>query len=120
MNYLDVFFFFLRLTKVSPVSATRFDSKFVNMVSKLTRNHGVDYVVLSKHVSNRLPELLADDAKIIITENTNVSVLSSKTHETYTCIVEVFSSILISTVLGGGFTEGGSMGSRLGLPYIGF
>lgn len=48
------------------------------MVAKLTKNHGVDYAVLSNNVSNRLPELLADEAKIIITENSDFSVLSSK------------------------------------------
>jgi len=55
-----------------------FDSKFIHTVSKLTLNQGVDYAFLTKKCSNRLPELLADDAKIIITENTDVSVLSSK------------------------------------------
>lgn len=54
-----------------------FDSKFVHMVKKLTQNHGIDYAILSKEVSNRLPELLADEAKIIITEDTDLSVLSS-------------------------------------------
>lgn len=48
------------------------------MVSKLTQNHGIDYALLSKEVSNRLPELLADEAKIVITEDTDLSVLSSK------------------------------------------
>lgn len=60
------------------MSTTRLDSKFVHAVLKLTENQGVDYVVLSKRVSNHLPQLLADDAKIIVTEKTDVSVLSSK------------------------------------------
>lgn len=63
---------------MSQVSSTRFDTKFVHMVSKLTKNHGVDYVILSKDVPNRLPELLADEAKIIMTENTDISILSSE------------------------------------------
>lgn len=66
--------------KVSPVSTTKFDSKFINMVSKLTQNYGVDYVILSKDVSNRLPEIIADGANIVMTENTDLSVLSSKLH----------------------------------------
>jgi len=53
------------------------------MVSKLTQNHGVDYVILSKNVPSRLPELLADGAKIIVTENTDISILSSKFIKTY-------------------------------------
>lgn len=48
------------------------------MVSKLTQNLGIDYAVLSKNVSNRLPELLADGANIIITEDIDISVLTSK------------------------------------------
>jgi len=64
--------------KVSQASTSKFDSKFIHMVSKLTLNEGVDFAVLSKHCSNRFPELLADGAKIIITENTDISVLSSK------------------------------------------
>lgn len=64
--------------KVSQVSTTQFDSKFVNMVLKSTMNHGVDYVVMSKKVYNRVSELLADEAKIIVTENTNISILPSK------------------------------------------
>ncbi|XP_060865504.1 fatty acid synthase-like [Metopolophium dirhodum] len=63
--------------EVSQFSTTRFDSKFIHMVSMLTLNQGVDYAILSKYCSNRLPELLADNAKIIITENTDVSVLSN-------------------------------------------
>ncbi|XP_050064418.1 fatty acid synthase-like [Aphis gossypii] len=63
--------------EVSQVSTTRFDSKFIHSVSTLTLNQGVDYVVLSKDCSNRLPELLAVESKIIITENTNVSALSN-------------------------------------------
>lgn len=63
---------------MSPVSSTRFDSKFVQIVTKLTQYHGIDFSILSKNVSNRLPEILADEAKIIVTENTNISVLSSK------------------------------------------
>lgn len=59
-------------------STTKFDSKFIHMVSMSTLNQGVDYAILSKYCSNRLPELLADNAKIIITENTDISVLSSK------------------------------------------
>lgn len=69
---------YVNLIKVSPVSTTRCDSKFVQTVSKLTQNHGIDFVVLSKNVSNRLPELLADEAKIVVTENTDISVLSRK------------------------------------------
>ncbi|XP_022166567.1 fatty acid synthase-like, partial [Myzus persicae] len=63
--------------EVSQVSTTKFDSKFIHTVSKLTLNQGVDYAILSKYCSSRLPELLADEAKIIITENTDVSVLSN-------------------------------------------
>lgn len=68
---------------MSPVSTTQFDSKFVNSISKLTQNHGVDYVILAKNISNNLPELLADEAKIIVTENTDISVLSSKLYIQY-------------------------------------
>lgn len=64
--------------KVSQFSTTQFDTKFVNMVLKLTLNQGIDYIVLSKNVSNLLPELLADEAKIVITEKTDISILSSK------------------------------------------
>jgi len=64
--------------KVSQVSTTRFDSKFIHMVLSLTLNQGVDYVILPKYCSEHLPDLLADEAKIIITENTDISVLSSK------------------------------------------
>lgn len=53
------------------------------MVLKLTQNRGVDYVILCKNVPNRLPELLADGAKIINTENTDISILSSKFIKTY-------------------------------------
>lgn len=63
---------------MSPVSTTRFDSKFVQMVSKLTQNHGIDFAILAKNVSSRLPELLADEAKIVLTENTDISILSRK------------------------------------------
>jgi fatty acid synthase len=48
------------------------------MVSKLTQNHGIDFAILTKNVSNRLPELLADEAKIVQTENTDISFLSRK------------------------------------------
>ncbi|XP_060836830.1 fatty acid synthase-like isoform X2 [Rhopalosiphum padi] len=63
--------------EVSQVSTTRFDSKFIHMVSSLTLNQGVDYVILPKYCSEHLPDLLADEAKIIITENTDISVLSN-------------------------------------------
>ncbi|XP_026810325.1 fatty acid synthase-like [Rhopalosiphum maidis] len=63
--------------EVSQVSTTRFDSKFIHMVSALTLNQGVDYVILPKYCSEHLPDLLADEAKIIITENTDISVLSN-------------------------------------------
>lgn len=66
------------LIKISEVSTIEFNSKFVHMVYKLTQNHGVDYAVLSNNVSSHLSELLADEAKIIITENTDISILSSK------------------------------------------
>lgn len=62
--------------KVSPESTTCFNSKFVHTVLKQTQNYGVDYAVLTKNVPNRLPELLADDANIVITENTDTSILS--------------------------------------------
>lgn len=62
--------------KVSPVSTTCFNSKFVHTVLNLTQNYGVDYVVLSKNVPNCLPHLLADDANIVITENADTSSLS--------------------------------------------
>lgn len=48
------------------------------MISKLTQNHGVDYAILSNNVSNRLPEILADEAKIVVIENADFSILSSK------------------------------------------
>lgn len=73
---------------MSQVSTTRFDSKFIHSVSTLTLNQGVDYVVLSKDCSNRLPELLAVESKIIITENTNVSALSSKLYNIYTLPIQ--------------------------------
>eukprot|EP00102_Acyrthosiphon_pisum_P027204 XP_016664414.1 PREDICTED: fatty acid synthase [Acyrthosiphon pisum] len=63
--------------EVSQFSTTRFDAKFIHTVLKLTLNKGVDYAILSKYCSNRLPELLADNAKIINTENTDVSVLTN-------------------------------------------
>lgn len=45
---------------------------------KLTENYGIDYAVLSKNVSDLLPEVLADESKIIVTEDIEISVLSSK------------------------------------------
>ncbi|VVC37697.1 Acyl transferase/acyl hydrolase/lysophospholipase,Acyl transferase,GroES- [Cinara cedri] len=62
---------------VSQVSTTRFDSKFVNIVSKLTRSHGIDYAVLFKNIPKDLSEILADEAKIVVTENTDSSFLTS-------------------------------------------
>lgn len=47
------------------------------MALKLTQYHGVDYAILSKNIANQLPELLADEAKVIVTENTDISILSS-------------------------------------------
>lgn len=57
---------------------TQFDSKFVSTALKLTGNHGFDYVVLSKNVPDLLPEVLASEPKVVVTENTDISVLSSK------------------------------------------
>ncbi|XP_050427979.1 fatty acid synthase-like [Adelges cooleyi] len=62
---------------VSQLSGTRFDTKFVNMLLSSTKNHGIDYVVLSKDVSTRLPELLAADNKVILTENVDISALTN-------------------------------------------
>lgn len=63
---------------MSEVSTTRLDLKFVHTVSKLTKNHGIDCVIAFKNIPKRLPELLANEAKIIVAENTDISVLSSK------------------------------------------
>lgn len=68
---------------MSPISTTLFDTKFVHSVSKLTQNHGVDYVILAKNIPYLLPEILANEAKIIVTENTDISVLSSKLYYYY-------------------------------------
>lgn len=85
--------------KVSQVSTTRFDSKFIHTLSTLTLNQGVDFVVLSKDCSNRLPELLADESKIIITESTNVSALSSKLYNIYTLYIQFYLIICILLVV---------------------
>lgn len=84
---------------MSPVSTTSFDSKFIHTVSTSTLNQGVDYVVLSKDCSNRLPELLADESKIIITENTNVSALSSKLYNTYKLPIQLHLMLNIYNLL---------------------
>lgn len=47
------------------------------MVSKLTQNRGVDYVVVSQNIPNCLLDILADEAKFIDIENIDLSAFSS-------------------------------------------
>ncbi|XP_050531344.1 fatty acid synthase-like [Daktulosphaira vitifoliae] len=61
---------------ISQLSTTKIDTKFVNMVLHSTSNHGVDYVVASNNISERLPELLAENSTVIVIEDIDMSALS--------------------------------------------
>ncbi|VVC42234.1 Acyl transferase/acyl hydrolase/lysophospholipase,Ketoacyl-synthetase, C- [Cinara cedri] len=62
-------------SEIIPFSTTMLDSKFINIVSKTTQTRGIDYIILSKNVPNRLPEIFANEAKVVVTENIDISIL---------------------------------------------